>query len=159
TVGTLPVQIPFNAGPSVAFQFGYMGGIVSPYYSMYSLGAEGLAANTENVNAYRGISGYLCEDTFSLAGVFLTDAAPQAPAPATLNFTTNGIGRNFATLTPLVGQVFFIGDGLTDGGTPQSFYAPTGATRLFLGFVDAPGFTGNPGNYGDNTGSLSISVA
>ena len=74
---------------------------------------------------------------------------------------------NFA---PLIGQVFFIGDGLTGtdaanvgSGSTQTFQVPTTATRLFLGFADAfNNFStsggGSPGAYGDNFGSLSVNI-
>ena len=44
-------------------------------------------------------------------------------------------------------QVFFIGDGMTDGGTVQSFIVPTGATRLYLGTMDGFGWAGNNGAF------------
>jgi hypothetical protein len=34
---------------------------------------------------------------------------------------------------------------------------PAGATRLFLGISDAPGFDGSPGAYGDNSGAFTAS--
>jgi hypothetical protein len=39
----------------------------------------------------------------------------------------------------------------------QQFNVPVGATRLFLGLSDAPGFDGNPGAYDDNFGSFTVS--
>jgi len=41
----------------------------------------------------------------------------------------------------------------------QEFYAPAGATRLFLGFADAYEFgypTSYPGYYNDNSGLLEV---
>src|SRR5581483_2059929 len=133
-------------------------GTVSPYYDLYSLGAEGLAGQPMVVNAYGGISGYHGENAFPLVGVFVSGATPQAPPPATLDFTSAGLGRNFTTLSPALGQLFFIGDGRTDGGALQTFNAPAGATRLYVGFADAPNFNGDPGNYFDNAGSLNVTV-
>jgi hypothetical protein len=54
--------------------------------------------------------------------------------------------------------VFFIGDGLTGTGTGlnQVFAVPDGASQLFLGVADAYGFSGDPGYYGDNVGSVSV---
>jgi hypothetical protein len=102
-----------------------------------------------------------------LVGVFLTDSAPSGPDPATLNF--NSIGTNFASLSPGIGQVFFIGDGLTGtgSGSTQTFIAPSGATRLFLGFADANDGTGpfgsNPfhgpnSHYSDNFGTINGNI-
>ncbi|MBI3857327.1 MAG: hypothetical protein HY293_16695, partial [Planctomycetes bacterium] len=54
---------------------------------------------------------------------------------------------------PRLGQVFFIGDGLTGTGTgvPQVFYVPKGAVRLFL--VDIDGY-----EWADNGGSYSVEI-
>jgi hypothetical protein len=62
------------------------------------------------------------------------------------------------SLSPLLDQVFFIGDGLTgDGtGTVQDFYVPTGATELYLGISDACGYNGGPSCYGDNVGTFDV---
>ena len=85
----------------------------------------------------------------SLLGVFLDDIQPNlTPAPATLDFLSLGI--DFPQLSPELKQVFFIGDGL-NGGSPQDFFIPPGATRLFLGTLD--GF----GSF-NNTGSFNVQV-
>jgi hypothetical protein len=68
------------------------------------------------------------------------------------------MGIDFASLTPLLGQIFYIGDGKTGGGTFQEFIAPVGATRLFLGIPDGFGFGGAPGAYDDNDGSYQIRI-
>jgi hypothetical protein len=46
-------------------------------------------------------------------------------------------------------QPFFIGDGLTGTGTGavQDFIVPSGATRLFLGTMDAFGWFDNSGQF------------
>ena len=54
----------------------------------------------------------------------------RAPQPG----STTGLGRNFLTLTPGLGQIFYIGNGVTTSvAVFQEFIAPVGATRLFLG--------------------------
>ena len=70
------------------------------------------------------------------------------------------MGTGFDRLTPGLGQVFFVGDGLTGTGegATQTFVAPAGATRLFLGTVDAQNFFGLPGCYGDNSGSYQMHI-
>ena len=92
-----------------------------------------------------------------LAGVFLTDAEPTAPAPASLDFSSTATGRSFSDLYPLLQQTFYIGDGLTGEGTGsvQTFWVPDGATRLFLGIVDGAYFVGGPDYYDNNAGSFS----
>jgi len=88
----------------------------------------------------------------SLIGVFLNSTQPDlGAAPDSLDFSTLA-ARDFASLSPLLKQPFFIGDGLrNDGTTVQSFIVPTGATRLFLGTMDGFGWY-------NNTGSLAVTV-
>ena len=56
--------------------------------------------------------------------------------------------------------MFFIGDGQGTSGT-QSFFVPTTATQLFLGFADGSPLFGSaataaaPGGYSDNIGQLT----
>ena len=78
--------------------------------------------------------------------------------PSTLNFTPSALGKNFVSLSPEIGQVFFIGDGVTSDNKAQTFIAPTGATRLFLGIPDGFGFDGAPGAYDDNDGAFVVNV-
>ena len=87
----------------------------------------------------------------SLIGVFLDDDQPDtSAAPATLNFDGD---LDFASLSPLVKQVFFIGDGEGAGGT-QEFVVPAGATRLFLGPMDGFGWYNNTGGFEVNAANL-----
>lgn len=123
-----------------------------------SVGPEGVPLLTLNLDSVGGISGYQGRQG-ALTGVFLDDAVPaNAPAPSSLNFTPFGLGRNFASLAPELGQVFFIGDGQTDGGLLQEFIAPVGSTRLFLGVPDSFLFADVPGAYEDNQGSYQITL-
>jgi len=92
----------------------------------------------------------------ALYGVFLDQNDPTGNAtPVTLDFSG---GLNFASLAPLLGQIFFIGDGLTSdsnigfNGTSQLFSTPTGATRLFFGSGDGFGWF-------NNTGSFDVTVS
>ena len=120
-------------------------------------GGYGLSLpNASYASAYGGISGLKQPGAGALVGVFETSSAPTAPPPATLDFTT--IGNNFTGFAPALNQLFYIGDGLTgDGsGAVQQFIVPAGATRLYLGISDAPGFDGSPGAYGDNSGNYTV---
>jgi hypothetical protein len=88
----------------------------------------------------------------SLFGVFLDDTQPSlSPTPAALDFSGPG-GMDFLTLSPILKQPFFIGNGLTSGLAVQEFVIPAGATRLFLGTLD--GFEWN-----NNGGSLDVSIS
>jgi hypothetical protein len=88
-----------------------------------------------------------------LVGVFLGD---QLPLVAPQRRSTSPSASYFNDI--LLGQVFFIGDGLTGTGTgnTQQFWIPDDATKLFLGFVDGGSFQGNPGAYSDNNGALVV---
>lgn len=125
-------------------------------------GSYGLSIpNASAMNPYGGISGITAPGAGYLVGVFTTGVAPTGPAPASLDFVstdTGGINTNFTTLSPQLYQVFYIGDGLTgDGsGTLQQFNVPAGATTLYLGISDAPGFDGSPGAYNDNSGNFTV---
>ncbi|HUO27916.1 MAG TPA: hypothetical protein VMU80_01770 [Bryobacteraceae bacterium] len=110
-------------------------------------------------------SGYdLTDFTGGLAGMFLEDSLPTS-APSPLRFyvsdsSQGGIPTDFQILSPLIGQVFFIGDGLTGtgAGTHQQFIVPATATRLYLGYVDSCSASGDarPGCYGDNSGTITV---
>ncbi len=105
-----------------------------------------------NFNSQGGISGFVdVGNVFFLVGVFLDDSAPSGAPPPILDFTGN---EHPLTQTPLIGQTFFVGTGVASAGGPTQFHVPPTATRLFLGFGDGDFFTGNPKDYGDNSGSV-----
>jgi hypothetical protein len=125
-----------------------------------------------------GISAPLKVRANALVGVFLGDASPTGTAtPEQLDFTS---GLDFESLAPGIGQIFFIGDGLTSDsnmglfdGARQAFVVPAGATRLFLGTVDGIGWYNNGGSFtvevtqapvqfrdcGDPTGATGITAS
>jgi hypothetical protein len=93
-------------------------------------------------------------------GVFLGTGGPNGTAPTELNFNGAG-GTSFASISPMLDQVFFVGDGLTGNGTgaTQDFYVPTGATELYLGLADTCNQSGGtPGCFYDNSGTFSAAV-
>ncbi|THD57485.1 PEPxxWA-CTERM sorting domain-containing protein [Phenylobacterium sp.] len=104
-----------------------------------------------------GISGITTSTAGFLAGTFVS-GSPSPTAPTALDFSG---GTSFASLSPLLQQAFFIGDGLTGDatGATQTFYVPTGATTLFLGLTDACGYSGAPSCFSDNFGSFSVTTA
>jgi|GEM_PF-5978730 len=132
-----------------------------------SAGPDGARHATRrcDITGVAGISGYVNRNNSAhLVGVFVGDTA-LAQTPARLDFSADAIGEAFSTLSPGLGQVFFIGDGLTPGGKVQEFTAPAGAVKLYLGFPDANSgeatfvYTGPPNNYSNNTGSWAIRLA
>ena len=87
----------------------------------------------------------------ALVGVFLGANQPNlSTAPGTLDFSSP-TSRDFLTLSPLLQQTFFIGDGRTSLNQVQQVVAPAGATRLFFGTMDGFGWF-------NNTGTLSVTV-
>lgn len=130
----------------------FFNGFGPPYF-----GPSGNTAAGSNLTALGGLSGYAGPQG-PLTGVFLDDAIPVSGPPSALDFTPGGLGQDFLSLSPEIGQVFFIGDGVTSGGVFQEFTAPTGATRLFLGIPDGFGFNGPPGAYDDNDGSYRVVI-
>jgi hypothetical protein len=149
--GTAPPSVSFSAGINQVVTVSASGQVTcavsqtSPYN-----GPDGpcYTESSTNINPYKGISGIVDgQSTYFLVGVFLDNSEPADPAPSPLNFSTTGQGQNAPLLQPQLRQVFFIGDGLAgtgSGGTQQQILAPSGATRLFLGFADACHFQGNP---------------
>jgi hypothetical protein len=91
----------------------------------------------------------------SLVGVFLDDGRPdRGPAPPPLDF--RAIGWDFASLSPQLKQLFFIGAGTTKvrvagsgkkARVARRFLVPKGATRLFLGTLDEYEWNNNKGAF------------
>jgi hypothetical protein len=156
---TFPPFIPVAAGDIIRVADPAVGGI--SFYNGYGgtiYGPDGNELDGSDLESLAGISGYRGPQG-PLAGVFLDNNVPSSgPAPATLDFGPGGLGRDFATLSPLLGQVFYIGNGVTSSDIFQEFVAPGGATRLFLGIPDGFGFVGHPGAYDDNDGAYRVIV-
>ena len=152
--GILPPSVIVTAGEIIIFQ---VTGEVSYNGGGDFFGPDGsLVGGTQMGGGYAGISGITHSSrSMFLIGVFVNDQDPSCcTAPPALDFSND----SFANLAPSTNQTFFIGDGLIGTGTgdPQRFLVPTGATRLFLGFADAPNFSGVPGTYDDDVGSLHV---
>src|SRR5687768_15254998 len=83
---------------------------------------EGGGFTGHTTGAENGISNAVAPLS-TLVGVFLDDSQPSlSAAPATLDFSS--IGLDLSDLSPLLKQVFFIGNGLTSGLTAQKFWVP-----------------------------------
>ena len=99
---------------------------------------------------------------FFLVGVFLDAGLPTSQVASIGDYGAagSGITSTQGIYTPLIGQTFFIGDGMTGNqtGAEQQFIVPTGATRLYLGFADAMFFNGQAGAYNDNGGSFAVNL-
>jgi uncharacterized protein (TIGR03437 family) len=153
--GTAPPVLSVAGSAGKAVRFTNVAGTWICTGGAASNNADGgtCAGSNTNVASYRGIAGLIhSSKTMFLAGVFLDDTEPADPAPARLdvsNYDTQ------ALIQPALRQTFFIGNGVTASGTRQEFVVPAGATRLFLGVVDAANFQGTPCCYADNSGSLT----
>lgn len=117
------------------------------------------AGGSTNVQGMNGLSSAVGNSQLGLLGVFTSEVDPfGGSAPAALVWNAN----NPLSSSPLLNQVFYIGDGLSGylnaGGSPLSFLAPTGATRLYLGVADGWGFGGPSGYYYDNVGKYTVGV-
>ena len=160
--GILPPVVSLPSQPGLAVTFGPVTGMACCNAEPVCFGPDGgrFGSYTQTViSSYGGISGILHgESVMFLVGVFINGQEPTDPAPERLDFGHAGVTDRFAELSPVLNQVFFIGDGNANG-LPQVFHVPTGATRLFLGFEDAWNFEGSPGYYDDNSGHLEASVS
>lgn len=117
-------------------------------------GANCVSSST-NVSAANGYSSFVLNGrSMPLVGLFVGSIPQSTPVGLDSSFDVENAKVSFA---PSLQQVFFIGDGLSDLGVTQSFAVPTGATKLYLGFADAFGFSGAPGYYSDNYGGLNVS--
>lgn len=174
TNGIAPVVFSFPARAWRTMTLPSVGGAWGCQTGLPEYGADGQTSGAcltdggpTNFNSIGPLSGYhLTNFVGALAGVFLEDTLPSSAAPALRFYVSNkadgGIQTDFLTLSPRIGQVFFIGDGLTGTGTGhiQTFFVPPTATHLYLGYVDncrAPNNT-VPGCYSDNVGSLNATV-
>jgi hypothetical protein len=136
--------LTLSAGEALTFS---VTGSVSHVSAPSGLTPDGDGFTSHSAGAQNGIAG-LTAPFDSLIGIFLDAAQPDtSAAPSALNFST--LGTSFASLSPLLKQPFFIGDGLTGTGTGavQDFVVPSGATRLFLGTMDAFGWFDNSGSF------------
>lgn len=159
-VETLPPILSVSPGDVIRALDPAVGGI--SFYNGFGpplFGPDGGAGGITDLSPFGGISGFLSDGQGPLVGVFLDNSIPTSGAPARIDFTAaTGIGTDFLSVTPDLGQVFFIGDGLTSTNVFQEFIAPTGATRLALGIPDGFGFIGAPGAYDDNDGAYRIRI-
>ncbi|MEO7520747.1 MAG: PEP-CTERM sorting domain-containing protein [Gemmatimonas sp.] len=155
--GLTPGAINLNAGTSRILTVSSATGSAFFCTSTCQGTLEGGAIGGTDIASGGVIAGIVAPSPASgfLAGLFLGPSLP-AVAPARLNFNS---GLNFTSLSPLVGQIFFIGNGLTSGMVTQQFLVPDGATRLYFGIADAGAFSGAPGFYDDNVGSYSFNYA
>ena len=103
---------------------------------------------TSDVDSFGGISAFRHDAQLPLVGVFLAGGVQPATAPPRID-----PAQWAGWAQPRLGQVFAVGDGQ---GTPL-FFAPPGATDLYLGFACAKNFIGPPGCFQWNMGGGNAS--
>jgi hypothetical protein len=158
--GVMPPSMDLPEGVSVVTFPTVTGKVTARMGSIGYHGPGGDGKGETNITSYGGISGIVDRrHGMFLVGVFLTDDPPSTSAPERLDFSKN---ERFQTLSPQVGQTFFVGE-----GGNRSFRVPPGATRLFLGFADAfslgeaalqGNYQGRPGYYDNNGGHLCVGI-
>ncbi|MGA3044337.1 MAG: PEP-CTERM sorting domain-containing protein [Bryobacteraceae bacterium] len=101
----------------------------------------------------------------ALIGVFLNSGAgpiaingsgvPTGFVPGLDYQFNSNANEGLSAYSPVLNQIFFIGDGLTGtgSGSIQTFTVPAGATGLYLGVADSVGGSNN------NVGSLNLDVS
>lgn len=142
-----PVQgVTFKAGSQLSFDS--IVGSAKNGATQTMVGADGNA--NQIVSNFAGAElgkSNLTAPINAVVGVFLNDFNPTLlTTPPSLDFST-AASRNFTTLAPKIGQVFFIGDGRDASGNIQKFTIPDGATRLYLGTMDGYEWNNNSGSY------------
>lgn len=147
-----PVLAPITLTSGASLTFTTTGGATHAPSLPVSPTADGDTSFVDNnmpANFGTGISGPTGVFLNALAGVFLGPTTPSGTGPAQLTS-----GTSFSSTSPGIGQIFFIGDGLTGTGSGdvQTFIVPTGATRLFLGVTD------EGGNF-DNSGTIVATIS
>jgi hypothetical protein len=172
--GVLPVRVALAPGLGRMLLVDSATGLVSGCCNDFFFGPDGNYTNqpgtlgTVNLDSLGSLSGIRALHSTSpfLAGVFLAEGSPAGAPPVALSYSLDGRDgtlRNDALLvSPLMNQVFFIGDGfarLAGGGNEQQrFMVPTGATALYLGLVDGSYMAGPPGYFQDNLGQFEVEL-
>jgi len=134
------------------------------YLTFSATGSTNFSGTCPSTSPDAGECGNLAAAAFSISqftgpanaliGVFINPNTPVGtPAPDPVD-DSDPASRSQAVISPLLNQVFFIGDGLTGTGTGavQRFVIPAGATQLYLGSMDTTGQ-----NF-DNSGSYNVVV-
>ena len=115
--GTIPKSLLVTGGATLTLS---ATGSVSLDNGLSTVDPDGNAVfervATSSNTGFGSISGITAPLSGYLVGVFLGPGGPSGTAPAALDFTT-GSGIAFTSLSPLLDQTFFIGDGLTGSGT------------------------------------------
>ena len=158
--GALAPLFAFMPEPNQVLSFSSVTGSVGCNF-LITNGPDGscLPGVDTTVTSYGGLSGITAiANNMFLVGVFLDSTEPAGSGPSTLVYggvNPAGLTTSNPSFSPMLDQVFFIGDGLTGtgAGQQQQFFVPNTALRLYLGFADS--FDSVPSYYDDNVGSVT----
>jgi hypothetical protein len=155
---TPAIRLSFGAGAGNVFTFS-ASGLVSCCSDAPNLPPDG-GGSGMSIGGANGLSSLSGNGNIPLVGVFTTDSDPfGSAAPSALSFDKFAP----ASLAPVLNQVFYIGDGRSGynngAGTVLTFGAPSNATRLYIGVIDAYSFSATTGYYNDNHGSFTVNVS
>jgi len=165
TAGTVSVDARddiFLAGLSSVPTTGTVGDITDPFGANPSPGGNGAGLLPVAISVAPGeILDITATGTVSCC---YGGSPTNGPAGGGLGGTANinGYGNVAAYTGPELGLVGVFNGPSTPWsvfliGASDTLVVPTGATKLYLGTVDAYGFSGNPGWFNDNTGAFSVS--
>lgn len=155
----------FSFSGAAVFSFGGVSGGLNccgdPGQLATPEGGTWLGDGRSRIDGINGISSAFGNTQLPLVAMFGNETDPfGAAAPAAL---ADWDASAPTSLAPGLWQVFFVGDGRAGyndaGGALLSFTAPAGATRLYVGFVDAGNFFGTSAWYHDNPGAVSGTVS
>lgn len=136
------VNLPLTSDMKLIFR--NVSGAVAHGPTFPLLGAYGGSLSAHATGAENGIAS-LTAPGDSLIGIFLGPEAPNVgTVPAALDFTVN---RDYLTLSPLMKQPFYIGEGKNSAGVLREITVPAGATRLFLATMDGHQWYNNRGSF------------
>ncbi len=156
--GVAPTGYSLLSGTNRVLTFQSVTGSWQCFGGSIAVGPDGnanCAGNGTNINSSGDIAGIQMPVQMPLVGVFLGSSLPST-APSSLVYSSFA-SLDATSFAPQLGQVFFIGDGRTSTNVFQQFLVPDAAATLYLGVADAFNFTGNPGFYSDNSGSMTAS--
>lgn len=158
--GIVAISLALNAGTGRTATFAARG--MAGWGGSLNNGPDGgNFSNSTSIPSLGPISGYNAPLSGHLVGLFIEAGDISAlSAPGAASYADlSAFGQ--ASYSPLLRQVFFIGDGLTgsNSGATQTFDVPDGAGFLVLGIADAFGFNAAAGYYDDNVGGYDVSYA
>jgi len=161
-----PVQVSFTVTPGSTITLtNASGASYIDYDNTWSDNADGTSGTSQlwcqDDAKSNGVSEHGIADvtapTGSIIGVFLGSGLPDSISspPTPLSFSTQ-TAMDYISMSPLLQQPFYFGNGQTSGGTQQQIVVPANATRLFMGILDGWEWNNNAGGFNCTVTQTSI---